>query len=430
MENVLLLQGPLGTFFKKLSLSLYSQNITAFKINFNGGDKLFSRAKFTHDFSGRPELWEDYLTDYISAHNIDTIIVYGDCRFYHKVAAKVAKQKNITYWVFEEGYLRAGFVTLEKQGCNANSPLDKSIQAIASSNNDVITSKEQVGNTFFTRLVYACLYYFVAMLQSRKFKHYKHHRPWAWWQEGLFWLNNFKQKFVSSIVDTTALKKFTKKYHNQYFLLPLQVEVDFQMRDHSAFTSVQESIEHVLASFAKYAKSDDALLIKHHPQSRGFSHYGKLIKRISTELQISERVLYVHKAHLPTVYHSCKGVVTVNSTVGLSAVLHHLPTITLGKAIYDIPELTYQGELNDFWTNSFTVNEELFTQFQGYLQKETQLAGDYYKPSNAFLSSITEKLIEDSLQQQKQRQIQLPEPEQEPEQKTKPIQSTVVEVCA
>ena len=40
-KKVLLLQGPMGRFFKKLSIWLSNQNIETYKINFNGGDRFF-----------------------------------------------------------------------------------------------------------------------------------------------------------------------------------------------------------------------------------------------------------------------------------------------------------------------------------------------------------------------------------------------------
>ncbi len=393
MIRVLFLQGPLGTFFKKTAQYLHAQNHETYKINFNGGDSCFAWAKQVDDFTGKPEQWSTYLIEYIDKYKIDKIIVYGDCRFYHQEAAKVAKQLGVDFWVCEEGYLRAGFVTFEQGGCNANSLLDRSYQAITESNDQPIISDQQVGNTFLYRTIVASYYYWQVRQNTKKFSHYQHHRPWVWWQEALFWFGNFKQKFISDVIDPIALKVFTKKYHQQYFLLPLQVEVDFQMRQHSRFNSVKESIRYTLESFAKHANKDDALLIKHHPQARGFVHYGKFIKTLCKELAITERVLYVHQANLPNIYHSCKGVVTVNSTVGLSAVLHALPTITLGEAIYDLPELTFQGELADFWQSAFQVNEEYFQLFQGYLQHKTQTQGDFYKPSDKFISRIAQQIM-------------------------------------
>ena len=47
-----------------------------------------------------------------------------------------------------------------------------------------------------------------------------------------------------------------------------------------------------------------------------------------------------------------RGVVTVNSTVGLWALRAGRPVITLGDAIYDIDGLTFRGGLDAFWTEA------------------------------------------------------------------------------
>jgi capsular polysaccharide export protein len=393
LKSVLFLQGPLGSFFSDLAKYFHQQQLPTFKINFNGGDRHFGWANQIDNYTGQPDQWSVYLSKYIKNHNINTVIVYGDCRFYHQQAAQVAEQLGINFWVFEEGYLRAGFITLEQGGCNANSLLDLSPQAMLQANKMPSNSNEQVGRTFFKRTLSAALYYWQIKRGINNFAHYTHHRPWVWWQEAGFWFNNFKQKFISECSDPIALKAFTKKYTHNYYLLPLQVETDFQMRKHSPFNSVAESLRYTLTSFAKHANKSDALLIKHHPQSRGFEHYGKLISTLAKKLGITDRVLYIHQANLPKLYQQCKGVVTVNSTVGLSALQHYLPTITLGKAIYDIPGVTFQGELSDFWQSSYQVDVKLLTAFHGYLQHNTQIPGDFYKPSERFIHSVFEKIV-------------------------------------
>ncbi|MEM1276156.1 MAG: hypothetical protein AAGH74_06510, partial [Pseudomonadota bacterium] len=43
------------------------------------------------------------------------------------------------------------------------------------------------------------------------------------------------------------------------------------------------------------------------------------------------------------------GLVTINSTTGLSALRAGCPVKSLGKAIYDLPGLTHRGSLDSFW---------------------------------------------------------------------------------
>jgi len=75
-----------------------------------------------------------------------------------------------------------------------------------------------------------------------------------------------------------------------------------------------------------------------------------LIKKLASAAGIAARVHYIHDQHLPTLLEQVRGVVLVNSTVGLSALHHGAPTKVCGHALYDIPGLTYQGTLDQFWS--------------------------------------------------------------------------------
>ena len=87
----------------------------------------------------------------------------------------------------------------------------------------------------------------------------------------------------------------------------------------------------------------------------------------------------VHDLHLPTLLRHAKGTVNINSTVGLSSVLYGTPTITLGKAIYDMEGLTCKGMyLDDFWTNYQVPDMELANKFKQHLIETTQLNGSFY----------------------------------------------------
>ncbi|MGA6926321.1 MAG: capsular biosynthesis protein, partial [Desulfosarcina sp.] len=124
-QRVLLLQGPMGPFFNKLDRHLRANGSQTFRICFNGGDRLFANDDNRVDYRGKPHGWRTFLTDFCTEKKIQAMIVYGDYRFYHLVAKDVATASGIQFLVFEEGYLRPNFVTLEKNGVNANSSLPR-----------------------------------------------------------------------------------------------------------------------------------------------------------------------------------------------------------------------------------------------------------------------------------------------------------------
>jgi capsular polysaccharide export protein len=72
------------------------------------------------------------------------------------------------------------------------------------------------------------------------------------------------------------------------------------------------------------------------------------------------------------------GVVTVNSTVGLTALRHGIPVKTLGSAIYDVPGLTHKGDLAGFWHAPEPPDRALLTDFLRALVGATQIKGGFH----------------------------------------------------
>lgn len=379
MSSVLFLQGPLGPFFASLARRLSRAGAVTHKINFNGGDSFYAWADQMVDYTGRPDDWPAFFRAYLTHHSIDAVFVYGDCRFYHRLARQVCDDLGIAFGVFEEGYLRPDFVTLEWGGVNAFSGTDWSRAAIDRYRPEGREPKLRVGRTFLQRARFAILYYVVARLARSRFPHYRHHRPRDWKRETLCWLTSFYRKGLYRITQRKLLDRLVNDHRGRFFLFPLQTADDFQIREHADLLSVEHSIDLVISSFAANAASDELLVIKHHPMDRGFCHYGDLIGILAAQRGVAGRVLYCHDLHLPTLLDCAKGVVTINSTVGISALLHKAPTAVLGRALYDMPGLTHQGDLADFWREPPAVDEDLFRRFRTYLYERTQLDGCFYK---------------------------------------------------
>lgn len=68
-------------------------------------------------------LWPAFLSEVIDVHAIDAVMLFGDCRAYHRIAHEIAKERRLEVGVFEEGYIRPDCITLERDGVNGNSTL-------------------------------------------------------------------------------------------------------------------------------------------------------------------------------------------------------------------------------------------------------------------------------------------------------------------
>ena len=91
-------------------------------------------------------------------------------------------------------------------------------------------------------------------------------------------------------------------------------------------------------------------------------------KPIDKGISITARMLVAH----------AQGLVTVNSTVGAVSLGLNCPTLTLSDPIYNLPGLTFQGGLDDFWREGDAPDAEFFRRFKNCVIFATQVNGGFY----------------------------------------------------
>lgn len=378
-RKVLFLQGPVGPFFWRLGRELEVLGHKAFKINLNGGDAFFYTGDNALNYTGTLEHWPSFLESQLRDLAIEHIYLFGDCRHYHVVAKMVAHKLNIPVFVFEEGYLRPDYITLEAGGVNGNSDIPK----IASNYRKTERAKQTTA-ILYKRLrfahvaVYAMVYYIASVLQSNRFPHYEHHRPLNVFSEGSKWIVSGWRKLKYAVLEKYRFRKFFTLDQPPYFFVPLQVHTDMQVTAHSPYEDITDFIRDVLTSFAHNSSERQFIVFKHHPLDRGYRDYTSYLSSLEKELHLEGRVIYVHDCHLPTLLRHCAGVVTINSTVGLSALHHGKPVKVMGSAIYNIPGLTTQSELDEFWSAPEEVDYEMYQGFRAWLLRNNQVSGSFY----------------------------------------------------
>ena len=371
-----MLQGPVGPFFVNLAKDLQSVGGNVFKINFHGGDLLFY-PKHATNFRRPLDEWGEFLERFLLSNQIDLILLFGDCRPIHLIARDVAIKLGISVGVFEEGYVRPDYITLENYGVNAHSEIPQSPD-FYTDKSDLVSGLERVGRPFFYAMVWAMLYNSAASLLKPFFCHYRHHRNLSIF-DGICWLRSFWRKQIYKVSERFIQDFLIKKNSGNFYIVPLQVGNDAQIHAHSRFESVQEFILEIMVSFATHSPSGTLLVIKQHPLERGYSNHGEFIEAKAREFNILDRVLYCHDQHLPTLLKHARGCVVINSTVGMSAIGQGVLVTCLGEAIYNMPGLTFQGGLNDFWRDSARPDSKLYKAFQSYVINKTQINGNYYR---------------------------------------------------
>jgi capsular polysaccharide export protein len=377
-KRILLLQGPVGPFFRSLAKDLIGSGASVWKVNFNGGDWLFYPSG---GIAFRKALadWPLFLERLLDQHAIDTIMLFGDCRPIHRLARKSAEHRKIDIWVFEEGYIRPNYVTFEHSGVNGNSKISAHGKMGSGRSFSQSPPSFKVNHAFWLSVLWACLYYVGASIGKPFFRKYRHHRPLNILEAGP-WIRGAWRKVFYAVKERGVLEKLTGALSQKYYLVPLQVHNDSQVSAHSEFDSVDAFIRKVLNSFADYAPKDSFLVFKHHPMDRAYLDYTRLLQALSKERGLGDRVIYVHDLHLPSLLKHAIGVVVINSTVGFSSLYYNTPVKVCGRAVYDLERLTFQGSLDEFWKTSrnIVVDRGLFNWFRNYIVDTTQLNGSFY----------------------------------------------------
>jgi len=378
-KNILFLQGPMGPFFKKLDIVFRKRGAKTYKIGLNAGDWFYSNKDNYIPYKDTKQHWKIFIENFLIEKKIDKIFLFGDCRFYQNQAVMVALSLKIDIFVFEEGYVRPHYITMEKFGVNDYSHIEREANFYQKLKAQMPPTPLHAQQSKTQLIISAMLYYLLANIFSYRYPCYEHHREFSAVKEGFYAIRGLWRKLIYHFSEANYLKQIEGELSKQYFFVPLQTHNDFQILQHSNYGSVEKFIIDVLESFAKYADQTDWLVFKHHPVDRGRRNYHSFITEQARVLAIANRVLIIHDVHLPTCLKHAKGTVTINSTVGLSSIGHQTPTITLGNAIYDIEGLTCKGmELKRFWKEAEKPDRLLYQKFITYLIEKTQLNGSYY----------------------------------------------------
>jgi capsular polysaccharide export protein len=393
-RNFLFLQGPPGPFFWLLSNRLEELGCGIFRINLNGGDV----ADWPGDainYRGMRRKWTLFIDRFFVKHGITDLMLFGDCRPMHMAAHRMAVLRKINVHVFEEGYIRPDWLTLERNGVNGFSSLSREPSWFVEEARNLppLPNRPSITASFQRRARDAFRYYSRVMIDPT-FPFYRSHRKSSLISEFIGW----SWKMMRERAEYARADKAIAQIGEQpFFLFPLQLSNDFQIREHSPFQDMSEAVAYVLSSFARRAPQDVVLLIKEHPLDASLTNWRRLVDSFARRFQISDRVVHIAGGDLTALAASARGLVTVNSTSATLSLAAGVPTIALGKAIYNLPAITHQGQLDDFWLRPQAPDTEVFDAFRRVLHDRCLIYGGLASVSatTTLINSTLERLVAD-----------------------------------
>lgn len=379
-RHFVFLQGMPSPFFRQLGALLAHRGHRVTRINLCVGDWLFWRGHNTIAYRGRYADWPLFIANFLDENGVTDLVLLGEQRRYHKEAVSIAQERGVRVTVNDFGYLRPDWITLERDGMGGNSRFPRDPQEIIKRGANLVAADpaQQYKDSAKGMMIADLLYNFSNLFLGALFPHYRRTdcRPHTL----IYTVTSAKQLVMMRLRRKKNLDRMDRilASKREYFVLPLQLDHDFQIVAYSPFQGMSEVLRLVLASFSRFSQSHQRLVIKVHPWDAGLVSWEKLIHRIAGELSVSDRVDYLDGGNLDSLVKQAKGMVTVNSTSGLHALQAGCPVKVLGQAVYDVPGLTFQGNLDAFWRSGELPDTKLMAAFVKLMASSIQLRGVYF----------------------------------------------------
>lgn len=352
-RSVLFLQTDWEMGLCRLARQMRSHGHDVRKVAFHTADYYFGLWGVpVHPFRGEVEQWRNWLKELSEAHGVNTYVLYNNKRTYNVIAEELADELGIEIIITEQGLVRPLHVT-------AFSTRQQQLSGIA----DLwkLTLAGEVHPEGYTSLPHqrvpvSSKYKFlrfgffgaISALTRPLFPHYREQQKVGILFHAKAQALGLWRLIKSPASDRRIESLISGDWKRRFYLVPLQVPYDKQILLQSEFSDMDTFIDRVATSFELGADSDKKLIFKIHPVDRGYRDYTTLISSLKDRLG-SDRIHLIDHVNLDKLLENAQGVVTINSTVGLTALRHGAPVKVLGNAIYDLKELTFPDSLDDFW---------------------------------------------------------------------------------
>lgn len=380
-KRVLLLQGPVGSLFRRLQNQLNDQGIEAWRVILNKADDFFGgRDRLLH-FKGGHAAWSQWLEAELEAKQFDCIILFGCERPAHTIARRVARKSGITVISLEEGYIRPGYISVEENGNNASSPLAGKVPtgtfSVVQNEEQAVFKKKPLGS-----YLNAALYYTLNELFNSRRERELNHRQTPIISECAKWLRNVYINLSARQRDLRAIEKLTQNHNKNYYLVALQVAADSNLKEAALGWCSKRLVRESIASFAQDAPDGSQLVFKVHPMERGHNKLNPLIMKTAQKHGVADRVSIIEVGPLGLLAEHAAGLITINSTSGLSAIYHGTPLLIIGRAIYEHPKLAVcshgKPDFSTFWHKTNVASHDFRMNYLGWLTKHALKSGDLY----------------------------------------------------
>lgn len=399
-SSVLFLQGPPSNLWRELAAAFEARGARTLKVHISPSDALFWRRPGAVSHRGSLAGWPARLEALIAREGITDILCYADRLPFHATAAEVATRLGVRFHVVENGYFRPDWITLERGGMGVRSHFPNDPELVRERARGLPEPDFAIHyrHRFHVLAAHEVVQSLVDFFARPLYPGYRSERYYNTIQEYLAWLPR--------TLVVPRLRKITKAIERwdadtRYWLFAMQLQADFQIRANSHWGHLSNLMATVIGSFAANAAPDERLVIKLHPHDNMMERWDRVAAKIAERHGVADRVFTIIGGDLGSLIGRARGVLLVNSTVGIHVLRAGKPLAVLGAAVYDMPGLAHSGPLDTFWRTPETPDPELVDAFMRLLGATVQIKGDFYDPAGraAAVAEIVDRVLEDRVNQ-------------------------------
>jgi capsular polysaccharide export protein len=177
---------------------------------------------------------------------------------------------------------------------------------------------------------------------------------------------------------------------SRYIFVPFQVDVDSQILVYSPWIGNMRQFLDILVAVANALPGDMMFVIKEHPSSS--NDYRDL------HAHHPRKILFANANNTQQLIEHAQAVITINSTVGIEALMLGKPVITVGQAFYNIAGLvSHASDVSELRSliaqcDSLSVDPDLTNRFLGFLRDEYCVAGNWKTPDDRHMRAVAARL--------------------------------------
>lgn len=316
-----------------------------------------------------------FSTDLLHEKNkFDLFVVWGGFRFKESSIISYAKSKGIKVVIFEYGYFRPYSLTFETQGLNYDNSLPRTPEFYLDKYKDLNVDQVNINDLVLPK---SAIFNAIDPELEKAFPRRK---------KTLSLTNALKLKNIV-YKKIKALKSKSIDLHQRYIFVPFQVETDSQIIQFSqkikSMKNLVALVSEAVEDYNEMFNDDIKVIFKPHPVDKSVN-----VDYIERNISCYKSSLISFNEDTQDLINNSELVITINSTVGIEALINGKNVITLGDAFYNIDGLVKHCDDYDRLhleireSLSYVHNFELVFKYLKYL-KEEYFSEIYYEGADS-----------------------------------------------